>query len=336
MADSNDLASYLDEVVARAVTEEPRRPTGPAGDPAPPAPVTLKGKVRGLLRRVYVPVAREEIVSQQRTEARVVTESARAAAAIAGLEVELEQLREQIRQLPAPTAHAPDAADRDFDELYEAFENRFRGSTEEITRRLTPYLDDLRALPRGGAPVLDLGCGRGEWLQLLAANDIPAEGVDLNGEFVQRCRDEGLSARVADAFNVLEGAAAESFGTITAFQLVEHVSIPKVAELLRQAARVLVPGGMVIAETPNPTNLRVGAASFYRDPTHRRPVHPDLLSFLADREGFDVEVRYVNPMDVPALPAAEVPDWAQGLAGELHWALFGPLDYAVIAHKPAG
>jgi hypothetical protein len=174
VADSNDLASYLDEVVARAVAEEPRRPAGPSGEPPPPAPVTLKGKARGLLRRVYLPVAREEIVSQQRTEARVVTESARAAAAIAGLEVELEQLREQIRLLPSPTVPASEAANRDFDELYEAFENRFRGSTEEITRRLTPYLDDLRALPRGGAPVLDLGCGRGEWLQLLAANDIAA------------------------------------------------------------------------------------------------------------------------------------------------------------------
>ena len=142
--------------------------------------------------------------------------------------------------------------------------------------------------------------------------------------------------RVGDAFVVLESAASESFGTITAFQLVEHVSIRKVAELLRQAARVLVPGGVLIAETPNPTNLRVGAASFYRDPTHRRPVHPDLLSFLAEREGFEVEVRYVNPMTAPAPPLGELPQWAQGLADELHWALFGPLDYAVVAHKPAG
>jgi O-antigen chain-terminating methyltransferase len=287
------------------------------------------------MRRVYLPVAREEILSQQRAEARLVTESARTAAALAGLEIEVEQLREQIRALSS-TAATIDAASTESDELYEAFENRFRGSTEEITRRLEPYLADLLALPNGGAPVLDLGCGRGEWLHLLATKGIPAEGIDLNGEFVQRCRDEGLSVRVGDAFVVLESMAADSFGTITAFQLVEHVSIPTVEAMLRHAARVLVPGGLLVVETPNPTNLRVGAASFYRDPTHRRPVHPDLLSFLAEREGFEVGLRYANPMPAPAPPTGDLPNWAREVADELMWALYGPQDYAVLARKPIG
>jgi O-antigen chain-terminating methyltransferase len=142
--------------------------------------------------------------------------------------------------------------------------------------------------------------------------------------------------RAGDAFATLESAATDSLGVVTAFQLVEHVGIPRTALLFHEAARALRPGGLVIAETPNPTNLRVGAASFYRDPTHRRPVHPDLLQFIAEREGFEVGVRYLNPMPQMAEPFDEVPPWAATLVEELRWALYGPLDYAVVARKPAG
>jgi O-antigen chain-terminating methyltransferase len=334
VSDPSELNSYLDAVVERALDDSPDPATD--GTAAPPPPATVKARVRRALRRVYEPVAREEIVRQDRTEARLATDSARTLAAIAGLEVEIEQLRAELARRPAVAAVETAAAKAGFDELYLAFENRFRGTTAEITERLVPYLNDLYPLADKGAPVLDLGSGRGEWLALLAEHGIEAEGVDLNAEFCERCRTAGLAVRVGDAFAALESAPTDSLGAITAFQLVEHVGIPKTALLFHEAARALRPGGLVIAETPNPTNLRVGAASFYRDPTHRRPVHPDLLQFIAEREGFTVGVRYVNPMPQMSESFDQVPAWAANLVEELRWALYGPLDYAVVAEKPPG
>src|SRR6185295_644537 len=160
--ESADLRSYLDEVVARALSGR-RGPGVPAvdADAPPPPPATLKGRARRLLRRVYEPVAREEIVRQERTEARIITESSRTLAAIAGLEVEIEQLRDLVAaqaSSPSTDADAEPEVGHAFDDLYVDFENRFRGTTSEITERLTPYLDDLYPLPDHGAPVLDLGC----------------------------------------------------------------------------------------------------------------------------------------------------------------------------------
>jgi O-antigen chain-terminating methyltransferase len=225
-----------------------------------------------------------------------------------------------------------------FEALYERFEEAFRGSTPEIEKRLEVYLPDVESLAGDGPPLLDLGSGRGEWLQLLRRVGVPAAGVDISRRFVEQAVANGLDLREADALGALAEIEPASLGGVSAFQLVEHLEPPHVQRLLDLAFRALVPGGVLILETPNPTNLRVGAGSFYRDPTHLRPVHPDLLTFMVSETGFvGVETRFVNPMlefgdpfdTTEAFGSAEVQRHR-----DLVWALYGPQDYAVVARRP--
>jgi len=183
-----------------------------------------------------------------------------------------------------------------FDLLYAEFEDLFRGSREEITRRLEVYLADVeRALATAGPGILDLGCGRGEWLQLLGSRGITAHGVDANTEMIARCRAQGLEVTQADVLAHLHQLPASSLGVITGFHLVEHLSLEYLIELLDQSSRVLRPGGLIVLETPNPENLIVGACSFYTDPSHLRPLVPNALQFLVQRSGFaEVEVRRLH------------------------------------------
>ncbi|MCZ7528828.1 MAG: class I SAM-dependent methyltransferase [Acidimicrobiia bacterium] len=208
-------------------------------------------------------------------------------ATLAGLELTManltdatERIDETLRHL-RPVLGGSDAAhqaigvsDERLDSLYEAFEARFRGSWEDVRRFLDVYLDFVRELPERGTPALDIACGRGEWLSLLDEEGIRATGVDINGDFVESCTARGLDAIAGDAFEYLGSLPDESFGLATAFHFVEHLELQQVLDLLEGAYRVLRPGGALVLETPNPSNLRVGAAAFYLDPTHRRPVHP--------------------------------------------------------------
>ena len=173
--------------------------------------------------------------------------------------------------------------------FYRAFEDRHRGARELIKERLRVYLPFVRPLARSqpGLAVLDLGCGRGEWLELLLENNITAQGVDLDDGMLAACRERGLSVAQGDALAHLAARADQSLLAVTGFHLAEHLPFAVLQTLFAQAHRVLAPGGLLILETPNPENLLVGAASFYIDPTHQRPLPSQLLTFLAEHQGFN-------------------------------------------------
>lgn len=181
------------------------------------------------------------------------------------------------------------------DQLYITFEDQFRGDREEIKDRLRFYLPFI-AQARAGLqdrPIVDLGSGRGEWLEILRSENLSAKGVDTNRVMVEQAQGIGLDTVFNDAISFLEGLPDSSVGGITGFHIVEHLAFDKLQRLLEESLRVLKSGGIIILETPNPKNLIVGACNFYADPTHRNPVHPDTLKFLAEIKGFTrVEIAY--------------------------------------------
>jgi SAM-dependent methyltransferase len=240
-------------------------------------------------------------------------------------------LEEARKRLPEPlTAHqvqtlaghlrGTDAA------AYAEFEDIHRGSREDIKGRQSAYLPYLSKAP--GPAVLDLGCGRGEFLEVLLENNYAATGVDLNPVMVRRCQDLGLPAQQGDAIEFLRSQQAKTYDAVSAFHVIEHLPSEQRLALLDEALRVLRPGGLLILETPNPRNLVVGACNFYMDPTHLNPIPPQLLQFLVEDRGF---------VNVTVLPLHPVPDYQRPahdpLPEFLTDLLFGPQDYGIIASK---
>jgi SAM-dependent methyltransferase len=255
-------------------------------------------------------------------------------------------LREARRALPGTfTEEQGMTLTRELDRLlgehYEEFEVAFRGSRDSVRERQKAYLDDVLVLKSLKAPVLDLGCGRGEWLELLGDHGIEAYGIDLNERFVDENRERGLDVRQEDALAHLRGLPESSLSAVSAFHLIEHLEVEALLDLVDEALRAVRPGGLLLLETPNPTNLGVGASTFHIDPTHRKPVHPLWLEFLLTTRGFvDVELRYLNPapeasVSVPSVDGND-PELLRALADAV---LFGPRDYGALARKttpPAG
>jgi len=224
---------------------------------------------------------------------------------------------------------------------YLELERRFRGTEEEIGERLARYLPYLR----GRGPVLDLGCGRGEGLALLAAEGIEARGVDGSAGMVAHCRRLGLSVEEGDLFAALAATPEASLGAVVSFHVVEHLppeSLPRLAHL---AARALMPGGVLILETPNPLSVVVAARNFWLDPTHRRPVHPESLRLTLELAGFEpvehlglrpfAESERLPEIDLAALSAEQrqLADRVNRLRDRLDDLLFGHQDYALVAFK---
>ncbi|MCJ8271115.1 MAG: methyltransferase domain-containing protein, partial [Psychrosphaera sp.] len=189
------------------------------------------------------------------------------------------------------------------DALYQKFEDAFRGSTQEITERLGVYRPLIESLfgtvLKVGADehlqAIDIGSGRGEWLQLLQGLGVNAVGVDISHTMAQTCNDKGLQVQVGDGVEYLKAQLDNSISLISGFHIIEHISFGHLLELFTETARVLKPGGMVIFETPNPKNLLVGSADFYLDPTHQRPLHPMTMQFFLRNAGIEtVKVNYVD------------------------------------------
>jgi SAM-dependent methyltransferase len=232
---------------------------------------------------------------------------------------------------------------RAWEELeYLGFEERHRGTEEEIALRIGEYLPRLR----GSGPVLDLGCGRGEALAVLADADIEARGVDASAEMVARCRQQGLDAFEGDLMEALAAQEPQSLGAVVSFHVIEHLPTSLLSGLLRLAWRALRPGGLLLLETPNPLSLVVAARNFWLDPTHHRPVHPDYLVTAAGQAGFEpverLDLRPFAPSQrLPELPldglspeGARLADAVNRLRDRLDDLLFGFQDYAIVAEKP--
>ena len=177
----------------------------------------------------------------------------------------------------------------DIDKFYSAFEERYRGSRDLIKSRLKVYLPFIQPLKElyENAEALDLGCGRGEWLELLKENGFDAQGVDLDEGMLSACLELGLKVQTRDAISILKESDSESQTVISGFHIAEHIPFSDLQILVQEALRVLRPGGLLILETPNPENIAVGTSSFYMDPTHKQPIPHQLLSFVSEYYGFN-------------------------------------------------
>jgi len=199
---------------------------------------------------------------------------------------------------------------------YFAFEARMRGSTADVRERQRPYVDDFRH----AAPVLDVGCGRGELLGLLRDVGVEARGVDADADMVAYAAGEGFEVEQADALAYLEALPDASVGGIFAGQVVEHLPPAVLLRFLELAAQKLRPGGLLIAETINPLSP-LALRSYYADLTHAQPLVPETLALLAGRAGFrEVETRFLN-----------APRHADDVDERIREILFAPLDYAIVA-----
>jgi O-antigen chain-terminating methyltransferase len=254
-----------------------------------------------------------------------------------GLRGELAPLRSELARLRSEldvhTATTIGAASSLESAAYEAFEARFRGGFGELRDRMAAYVDDVYPAVTGtGKPLLDVGPGRGEWLHLLRERGVAARGVDTNPAFVDAGRADGLDVELREGVEYLTSLPPASLGAVTAFHVAEHLPLPVLERLLSAASRAIAPGGVVIIETPNPNNVRVGASMFWLDPGHLRPLPPELLAFLVAHHGFEaIETRFLHPM--PEYDAARSSDDA--LQKDLAWALYGPQDYAVLGRVAA-
>ncbi len=205
------------------------------------------------------------------------------------------------------------------------FADRFRGSDQYVREKQRFYVESFQGAPN----VLDIGCGRGEFLELMREAGVPACGIDLGEECVATCRAKGLAAERADLFEYLTGLADQSLGGIFCAQVVEHLPPERVPEFIRLAQQKLARGGVLAIETPNPECLAIFATHFFLDPTHTRPIPPPLLVFYFEEYGFgSIEVHRLSPA-VESMPeVATLPEAFRS-------AFFGGLDYAVLGKRLA-
>jgi SAM-dependent methyltransferase len=245
----------------------------------------------------------ERAQNAEQTLARIAGELAAAAGGLRRIHAWLET-EDRRREFPAG---------QDFN--YTAFEDIFRGSESLIRERQAVYLPLLKT----HAPVIDLGCGRGELLELLGQAGVEARGVESNEQQAARCRAKGLPVEVTDLRGWLDGRGAASAGGITLLQVIEHLPPDEFMPVIRNIHRVLRPGGIMLLETVNP-HCAAAMEWFYIDPTHRRPVYPEMLQFLLGGAGFSaIGIRYLCP--AAGAPAGAPPDSVTGM------------DYAIWGYK---
>lgn len=226
-----------------------------------------------------------------------------------------------------------------WDEFYYAFEQKFRGSFEEVkARHLERYADRLHHLAqaassRGGKQrSLDLGCGRGEFLSVCSGMGWDASGIDLNETAVADAKMRGLAATCADIISHLRAMPSATMNLISSFHVIEHCEPRYTFELFQETSRVLTPGGVFLCETPSATSLYAAGRNFCLDPTHRQPVHPSYMEFLASHCGFKgSEILSFSPHF--GADRGRVASALQGGAGvemeKIESWLYGPMDTAI-------
>jgi len=251
---------------------------------------------------------------------------------------------------PPTTAAAPSwISSRRDSYKYVGFEDEFRGTQEDIRRRMTGYLPDFE----GASDVLDIGCGRGEFLELLRDHGISARGIDINPEMAAVCQANGLQAVAGDALTHLAAQPNASLGGIFSAQVVEHLEPDYLIRLLETASEKLRPGAKIVLETINPACWSAFFSSYIRDITHVRPLHPDTLNYFLIASGFEqVETRFSAPVSnetklqqVDGSPGRDgLPHHSDRLSdlttvlnenvNKLNGLLFTYLDYAAIGSRP--
>lgn len=213
---------------------------------------------------------------------------------------------------------------------YVSFEDVHRGSTEQIQAGLNDYQVVIDGLVHRHVPALDLGCGRGEWLRWLRERGINAKGVDSNAVMVRLCQAQGLAVSMGDVLSALRAQASHSLSMVSAFHVIEHLPFEVLFAMVQEIHRVLVPGGLMILETPNPENILVGSHTFYHDFSHQAPITPTSIEFLAQYHGFvSTEILRRNPYPRDARVLGSDP-----LTERVNGHLCGPQDFALIARTP--
>jgi 2-polyprenyl-3-methyl-5-hydroxy-6-metoxy-1,4-benzoquinol methylase len=238
------------------------------------------------------------------------------------------ELKEKISELESKL----EEQNHSHDDFYLDFENKFRGDTEQITKRQTFYLPHFI----GRKKVIDIGCGRGEFLQLMQDNKISAIGVDTNVKMIELCKSKNLNVINDEGIHYLLTIPDDSVDGIFASQVVEHLSFEEMEKLVEVAYQKLKVGGCFVLETINPLTLGVYCYSFYMDPTHVKPVHPATLRFILERIGFDVKpIQFLNHFtDEYKLIELDTMDEIQKKNIEkLNNILFDAQDYAIICEK---
>lgn len=241
---------------------------------------------------------------------------------------ELRLIRQRVATIPpaaiapaSPLPQGPSPAQPEFD--YARFAERFRGSEDYVKKGQRFYLPYFT----GRREVLDIGCGRGEFLELMREAGVPARGIDLSRESVEVCRRKGLQADAADLYTHLADLPEASLDGIFSAQVVEHLPPERLPDMIRLAASRLERDGVLAIETPNPECLAIFASHFYLDPTHARPVPHALLSFYMEEYGLGgIEVHRLSPA-IESMPALA------GLPEDFREAFFGGLDYAIVGRK---
>jgi SAM-dependent methyltransferase len=246
-------------------------------------------------------------------------------------------LEETRKRLPEPLSQEQlqaiaNEGNHVLEALYVSFEDQFRGTREDIKERFQIYLPILERAHLGSdkMPIVELGSGRGEWLELLQQGGLRARGVDLNRVMVQECERRGLVAVEAEAVAYLSSLPASSVGAVTGFHIIEHLPFDLLVKLLDETVRVLKPGGAVIFETPNPANVLVGSHNFYLDPSHRNPLPSATMRFIAEARG----LCRVEIMDLHPYPESfRIRDGGNDIVERFNTYFYGPQDYAVIGWK---
>lgn len=231
-----------------------------------------------------------------------------------------------------------------WDHDYCLFESRFRGKEEEIKKRLEIYLPVFK----DAGKVLDIGCGRGELLELLGKEGIEASGIDQNEDMVHICREKGLNVVQGDAFAHLQSLGEGALGGIFAAHFIEHLTLEAMEEFIKLAHSKLKQGGIIALETPNPKSIIVSSTNFYLDLSHIKPIHPEALKFLLQSRGYEnPEIKYLSPFSAnvmlePIKPQEGTVSYYEVGKGveqlnknikQLNELLYGYQDYAVVASK---
>ena len=227
---------------------------------------------------------------------------------------------------------------------YLLLENRYRGSEAEIGERLRIY---PAVFPKSEKPVLEIGSGRGELLELFGGAQIPAYGVDIDQAMVQTAAAKGVDARLGNGLAHLHSLENDSLNGVIAIQVVEHLTRAQLEDLFSSCRDKVAPGGRVVFETINPRSVLALSSNYFRDPTHIWPLHPDTLEYAMTLAGLKtVEVKYLSPVakesELRDIPVEEYmsPRWVHAIDSinsnfeQLNHLLYGHQDYCIIAEVP--